>query len=405
MSEKDNISDRRRSVSGIPSFVALSFFSGAMGLDIGLENVGIETVLACEVDKACRQTIATNFPKKGLIGDIWDYTAADIYHYANLPQSHPIDLIVGGPPCQAFSTAGKRGGFTDPRGNVFLRFIDIVGELLPRYVVVENVRGLLSAEYEVNGITIKGGALYTIIEKLRSFGYHVSFNLYNSANFGVPQIRERVILIAHLGEGKLPHLFPTNSEDPRYSLPGWSTVRDAFSGLPPHLTHTHSKFPPKRLKFYQMLSEGQHWRDLPQHLWSEALGGSVNAKGGKTGIYRRLAWDKPSPTLMTSPTQFATSLGHPVEDRPISVEEYKVIQGFDLNYTVAGSIADQYRQLGNAVPVKMAEAIGTLILAHYNHLPMPTIAGFPHTRYKDTDEVAWEKNFLTQLSEQASKGL
>lgn len=403
MSKIKDIPDRKRTSSDIPSFVALSFFSGAVGLDIGLHNVGIETLLACEVDKACRNTITLNFPEMGLIGDIWDYTATDIYRYANLPQRHPIDLIVGGPPCQAFSTAGKRGGFADPRGNVFLRFLDLIGELLPRYVVIENVRGLLSAEYEVQGIKIKGGALYTILEQLRSFGYQVSFNLYNSANFGVPQIRERVILIAHLGERKVPHLLPTHSDDPYFGLPKWVTLREAFSLLPPHITHTHAKFPPKRLEFYRLLTEGQNWRDLPKDLQEKALGGSKDVKGGKTGIYRRLAWDKPSPTLLTSPTMFATSLGHPTEDRPLSVEEYKVIQGFGLTYEVAGTTADKYRQLGNAVPVKMAEAIGTTILAHRNCVSVPIITGFPHTRYKDTDEVSWERNFLTQLSEQASK--
>src|SRR5690606_25225631 len=128
----------------------------------------------------------------------------------------------------------------------------------PRYVVIENVRGLLSAEYEVQGIKIKGGALYTILEQLRSFGYQVSFNLYNSANFGVPQIRERVILIAHLGERKVPHLLPTHSDDPYFGLPKWVTLREAFSLLPPHITHTHAKFPPKRLEFYRLLTEGQN---------------------------------------------------------------------------------------------------------------------------------------------------
>ena len=124
---------------------ALSFFSGAMGLDLGLERAGIEALLACEMDKACRETIALNRPDIALIGDITKYSAADIRKQAGLTPKEDIDLVVGGPPCQAFSTAGRRQGFSDDRGNVFLTFVDRILELRPKYAVIENVRGLLSA--------------------------------------------------------------------------------------------------------------------------------------------------------------------------------------------------------------------------------------------------------------------
>lgn len=398
MSKNKEIPDRKRKSSNIPDFVAMSFFSGAMGLDIGLNNVGIPTLLTCEIDKACRQTITLNHPDTALIGDIWGYSSKEIYDYANLPNNHPVDLIVGGPPCQAFSTAGNQKGFDDPRGNAFLRYIELIGQIRPRYVVIENVRGLLSVDFAVDNKKIKGGALYTVLSKLRSFGYQVSFNLYNAANFGVPQVRERVILIAYLGDDKVRHLTPTHSDDPTHGLPKWVTVGDAFSLLPPDTVHTHANFTPKRLEFYRLLSEGQNWRDLPKHLHEKALGNSINANGGKTGIYRRLAFDKPSPTLLTSPTMFATSLGHPVEDRPLSIEEYQVIQGFPLGYKFYGSIADKYRQIGNAVPIKLAEAIGKTILAHKDGVILPTVEGFRHSRYKDTDEISWERNFLKTLN-------
>lgn len=134
----------RRSFSK-PTLKALSFFSGCMGLDLGLEKEGIELLLACEIDPAARKTIEVNRPDIALIGDIRDYSAAAIREKAGLSPVEEIDVIVGGPPCQAFSSAGKRQGFNDERGNVFLTFIDSIVELRPRFAVIENVRGLLSA--------------------------------------------------------------------------------------------------------------------------------------------------------------------------------------------------------------------------------------------------------------------
>lgn len=131
----------------IPDIVALSFFSGAMGLDISMERGGIKAILACEVDKACRMTIDKNRQDRALIGDINKYSADKIREYARVPQGRKVDVIFGGPPCQAFSSAVNRKGFADRRGNVFLKYIDIITEIQPTYVVIENVRGLLSSEF------------------------------------------------------------------------------------------------------------------------------------------------------------------------------------------------------------------------------------------------------------------
>jgi DNA (cytosine-5)-methyltransferase 1 len=136
--------DRKGKNSKNKRIKALSFFSGAMGLDLGLEETGIEVLLTCEVDKRCRQTILENRPNTALIGDINAYKPRDILEYAGI-SADDIDLMVGGPPCQAFSTAGSRRGFNDERGNVFLTYIDLILALRPKYAVIENVRGLLSA--------------------------------------------------------------------------------------------------------------------------------------------------------------------------------------------------------------------------------------------------------------------
>ncbi|HRH64309.1 MAG TPA: DNA cytosine methyltransferase, partial [Bacteroidia bacterium] len=223
----------------------LSFFSGAMGLDLGLEEAGINILLACEIDNASRQTIAHNDKKVGLIGDIRDYTVDEILEYANLKNKEEVDIIVGGPPCQAFSTAGKRMGFQDERGNVFLKYIDLISAVRPKYAVIENVRGLLSSTLSIdiddpilldNPIDWKktpGSSLYFIKKKLEKEGYNVSFNLYNSANFGTPQVRERVVIICTKLPNPVDHLEPTHSSDKIFNLPKWKTFKDAVKGLNP----------------------------------------------------------------------------------------------------------------------------------------------------------------------------
>lgn len=395
--------DRPRASGRLPKLKALSFFSGAMGLDQGLEKAGIHLLLACEFDKACRRTITANRPEIGLLGDIFKYSAEDIRSAAGLKEKDEIDIIVGGPPCQAFSTAGARRGFEDARGNALIRYIDIILELRPKFAVIENVRGLLSApmihtphaergsDWTPDSAAHPGGALNHVLQLLRTGGYGVSFNLYNAANFGVPQSRERVILICSRDGAKLPHLTPTHSQDGSYGLPKWRTLRHALQGLDPK-AGDHEEFPENRLRFYRLLGSGQYWKHLPAELHREAMGGSLDSGGGKTGFYRRLDWDKPSCTLVTSPMMPATDICHPEEDRPISIQEYKRIQQFPDDWIVSGSLTDQYKQIGNAVPVGLGEAVGKAILAHMSGKEAEPPVGFPFSRYKGTDEVSWEAN-------------
>jgi len=395
------IPDHARRASTKPNLKALSFFSGCMGLDLGLEKEGIQVLLACEVDPAARKTIEANKPDIALIGDIRDYSAVEIREKAGLSPEEEIDVIVGGPPCQAFSSAGKRQGFNDERGNVFLTFIDLITQLRPKFAVIENVRGLLSAPlqhrpHETRGgchpllsqAEQRGGALLFIIRRLREAGYSISFNLYNSANFGSPQQRERVVITCNRDGEKLPYLTPTHSEQGLYGLPQWRTLRDALKGLS-STEHHFVKFPEKRLRYYRLLKSGQHWRDLPVDLHQEALGASYHAGGGKTGFYRRLAWDRPAPTLVTHPAMPATDLAHPEEDRPLSIEEYKRIQEFPDDWAIAGSLLDQYRQVGNAVPCSLGRAIARMLLAHLNGEAPMIYSDFSYSRYNKTDDLSW----------------
>lgn len=396
--------------------IALSFFSGAMGMDIGLESAGFEVLLACEVDNACRKTIQRNKPNIALIGDIRNYSAVDIRAAAGLDESVDIDLIVGGPPCQAFSTAGKRKGFEDERGNVFLTFLERILELKPKFAVIENVRGILSAALRHRPHSLRntdepltleelpGGAMRHILSVLRKAGYGVTFNLYNSANFGTPQKRERVVIICSRNGEKAPYLIPTHSENGEFQLPKWRSFREAIS-VKTIENHHHINFPEKRLRYYRLLGPGQYWKHLPKNLQKEALGASYNAGGGKTGFLRRLAWDKPSPTLVTSPAMPATDLAHPEEHRPLSVEEYKIIQQFPDTWIIEGSLLEQYKQIGNAVPIGLGCAIGSLIKKLLNKEKITTYKGFSYSRYKFTADDTWENGLKKPKQNQGVKQL
>ena len=236
---------------------------------------------------------------------------------------------------------------------------------------------------------IKGGALCVILDRLKAAGYTISFELYNAANFGAPQIRERVVMIGKLGNEKVAHLSPTHEENGNFGLEKWRTLYDAVQDIEDKEQH-YIEFPEKRLKFYRMLKEGQYWKDLPKEALAEAMGSKLNLGGGKTGFYRRLQFNRPSPTLVTDPTMPATDLCHPTQNRPLSVEEYARIQEFPDNWTICGPIKEQYRQIGNAVPIKLGEAIAKTIIADMNSQQLSRISGFPYSRYKNTSEITWQ---------------
>lgn len=390
--------DHARLEGTLPAITAVSFFSGALGLDLGMEQAGITAQLLCENDVKCRMTIDSNRPEAALLGDITKVDADTVFAYARIPRERGIDVMFGGPPCQAFSTAGARRAFNDARGNVFLKYLDLAREIRPRYLVIENVRGLLSTGYplEEGGPDVHGGALRIILDRLAEMGYGVSFNLYNAANFGAPQVRERVVIIAKRDGSVMPWLTPTNAADPSWCLPAWNTlgpVLDEVRATVGENNLHHSQFPEKRLEYFRMLGEGQYWRNLPENVQEEAMGKAYRLGGGKTGFYRRLWRDRPCSTLVTSPTMPATDLCHPTELRPLAVEEYRAVQGFPNDWVIRGNLTDCYRQIGNAVPVALGEAIGRAIVndmrGETNAEAAARFRDFPFSRYKNTSQETW----------------
>jgi DNA-cytosine methyltransferase len=236
--------------------------------------------------------------------------------------------------------------------------------------MMENVRGLLSAPIRhrphalrghgylpLESDEMRGAALVVVSAELKSLGYEVSHALVEAADYGIPQNRQRVIFVGSKGVHWFNFPLPTYSKNPNKNLQKWRTLEDALQNL----VDNQPEFVPyskSRLKYLRLLKAGQNWRDLPDELKQEAMGGAYKSGGGKVGFYRRLSWDKPSPTVTTCPHQKATDMCHPEELRPLSVRECAKIQTFPDDWFFHGSITSKYRQIGNAVPVKLAKALG-----------------------------------------------
>ncbi|MCY7708062.1 DNA cytosine methyltransferase [Bacillus safensis] len=355
---------------------AISFFAGAGGLDLGIRRAGFNIRLALELEQVYCDTLINNGHHNVRQGNVMNYTAERIRDESNLNNNQEIDLIFGGSPCQSFSTAGNRQAFSDPRGQAMLKFAELVNDLQPKFFLLENVRGLLSAALRHRPINqrgenfppldvdeMPGSALQHL---LNIFGnYNVTVQLVNAADYGVPQKRERVFIIGTRNDLSITYNFPqpTHNEEGADGLPRWRTFRDIYENLDIE-EHHYANYSAERLFYMRMIPQGGgNWRDLPEECIQEAMGGAFTSGGGKVGFYRRIKLDKPSPTLLTSPIQKSTNIGHPLEDRPLSIEEYLAIQEFPKGYQVYGSISQKYTQIGNAVPVRLAEIIG-LSIAH-----------------------------------------
>ncbi len=205
-----------------------------------------------------------------------------------------------------------------------------------------------------------GTGFIHIVRELRKADYYTIFDLLNSADFGVPQVRERLVFIGSRdGEPVYPPT-PTHDKNAASDRPCWTTLRDGLRGLR-CAKPTYPKFSPSKSKVMEMVPEGGNWRDLPAKIQREALGGAYDSWGGRGGFCRRLAWNRPAPALTTRPNSKATMLCHPTELRPLSVEEYRRLQQFPDEWEVCGGLSSQYRQLGNAVPVGLGEVVAEAI--------------------------------------------
>ena len=331
------------------SYSVVELFAGAGGLAIGLENAGLKCVALNEIDKYACQTLRTNRPN-------WNVLEGDIKNFNFSTFKNKVDVVTGGFPCQAFSYAGKKLGLNDARGTLFYEFARVVQEINPAICLGENVRGLLSHE---NGKTLQG-----MISVLDEIGYRVvPVQVLKAINYRVPQKRERLILIGIRKDIDLNYEYP-KPHSKIFTLKDALKKGELFKSDVPK--SDGAKYPKNKKKVLDLVPPKGYWRDLPLDIQKEYMGGSFYLGGGKTGMARRIGWDEPSLTLTCSPAQKQTERCHPDETRPFTVREYARIQTFPDDWIFSGPLSQQYKQIGNAVPVNLGQEIGYSIVKFLN---------------------------------------
>ena len=330
-------------------YSVLELFAGAGGLAVGLEKAGLKCVALNEIDKWACQTLRKNRPSwKVLEGDIRDFNFAEY--------RDKVDVVTGGFPCQAFSYAGKKLGLADARGTLFYEFARVVQEVNPPICIGENVRGLLNHD---QGKTLSG-----MISILDEIGYHVvPIQVLKAIHYRVPQKRERLILVGIRKDISLKYEYPMPSTQ-IYNLKDALKKGALFDCDVPDSAGV--KYPKSKKDVLDLVPPKGYWRDLPIEIQKQFMGQSYYLTGGKTGIARRIGWDEPCLTLTCSPAQKQTERCHPEETRPFSVREYARIQTFPDDWKFEGSVAQQYKQIGNAVPVNLGREIGYSIIKFLN---------------------------------------
>ncbi len=332
------------------TYSVLELFAGAGGLAVGLEKAGLKCIALNEIDKWACQTLRKNRPQ-------WRVLEGDVKAFEFSEFHNKVDVVTGGFPCQAFSYAGKKLGLADARGTLFYEFARVVKEVNPPICIGENVRGLLSHE---NGKTLQG-----MISILNEIGYNVvPVQVLKAVNYRVPQKRERLILVGIRKDIELQYEYPKPFKKV-YNLRDALKKGELFDSIVPK--SLGANYPKSKIEVLDLVPQKGYWRDLPLRIQKKFMGGSFYLSGGKTGIARRIGWDEPCLTLTCSPAQKQTERCHPDETRPFTVREYARIQTFPDDWKFEGSIAQQYKQIGNAVPVNLGKEVGYSIIKFLNN--------------------------------------
>lgn len=343
-----------RGIKAHKPYTAVELFAGAGGLALGLEEAGFHSKGLVEIDKYACQTLRKNRPNWNVIEkDIIEVAETGIRNFVNVPIGE-LDLLSGGYPCQAFSYAGKKMGLSDARGTMFYYYAQILQQLLPKMFLAENVKGLVNHD--------NGRTLALMLKVFSDIGYTVKWQVLRALDYDVAQKRERIVLVGIRNDLVEKYNFS-------YALPqpyGYElTLRDILKEVP---KSEGAKYPESKKKVLDLVPPGGYWRDLPDEIAKDYMGASYYSGGGRTGMARRLSWDEPSLTLTCSPAQKQTERCHPDETRPFTVREYARIQSFPDDWIFDCSQANAYKQIGNAVPVNMAKAIGLSIVNVLNQI-------------------------------------
>jgi DNA (cytosine-5)-methyltransferase 1 len=334
-------------------YSVVELFAGAGGLALGLEQAGFETKALIEIDKWACETLKKNRPNWNVIqSDITKISQTGIKQF--LKDNEEIDLLSGGYPCQSFSYAGNRLGIDDTRGTLFYDFALILNELKPKMFFAENVKGLVTHN--------KGKTFQTMLKVFEDTGYEVVYKVLNALDYGVAQKRQRVVIIGIRKDikSKIKDKF----EFPK-PYKKQLTLKDILKDVPPSPCATYNE---KKKEVLKYVKPGGCWRDLPDDVARDYMKTTYFMGGGRTGIARRLSWDEPGLTVLCSPSQKQTERCHPDEIRPFSIRENARIQSFPDDWEFCGSLSQQYKQIGNAVPVNLAKEVGLSIINYLDKL-------------------------------------
>jgi DNA (cytosine-5)-methyltransferase 1 len=389
----------------VGKFKAIDLFAGSGGLSTGLEAAGFEIVFANELDSNYALSLRENHPKTEiLVGDIRSVQVEKVRRQLELGVGE-LDLLAGGPPCQGFSVNAPVRSAEDERNHLFRNYLQFVGVFKPKFVLIENVPGMVSFS--------KGATIVAILESLRDLGYSVDVRILFAPNFGVPQIRWRTIFLATRLDINPSALFPV----PEYSASGNSnftsklhgaslklepeyitanafrpciSVWDAIGDLPQIVNgggadsveyefdakteyqkllrkdseklrnHRCSKLGPVNIQRLPHIPEGGSWRDIPHELLPKGM--QRARRSDHTKRYGRLDKKGLASTILTKCDPHWGAYIHPTQDRVISVREAARLQSFPDTCVFHGSLTEQYAQVGNAVPPKFAQAIGEQII-------------------------------------------
>jgi len=365
-----------------PRLTAIDLFCGAGGLSEGFRQTGFTVVAGNDIDLAASVTYQATHPNaKFILGPIQDLTLDRLLQASDL-QHGELDVLLGGPPCQAYSVNNHGRGMHDARANLFREYLRIVEGLSPKWVVLENVTGITS---------IAGGAVVqSIKDELHRLGYAVECRILRTEEYGVPQERRRIVFIGNrLG---LPIAFPAPTHGVKGScLAPFTTIWDAIGDLPPlgngekgtvttyatapsHWFQSYAREGANRLVFnheaprlsavnvdrMNHIPIGGSWRDIPLELLPEGM--KRAKRSDHTKRYGRMRPDGLSCTILTKCDVHWGAYIHPYQDRAISVREAARIQSFPDSFIFQGSRTEQYVQVGNAVPPLLGKAIAEAVL-------------------------------------------
>ena len=312
--------------------------AGAGGLSFGFIEEGFVPLLLNDNDKHCCNTLKENHKNTTVVCD--SMTNINLKKLKTTFKKKPLDILMGGVPCQSFSQAGKRKGIKDDRGKLILHFIKMVDQLNPNVFLIENVAGLVTIE--------KGKTLKLIINEFEKLNkYNIVYKVLNANDYNVAQNRKRLIIVGVHKRINKEFKFPKeNSKKP--------VLKDVLTDCPESEGQLYNQ---KKYDIMKLVPEGGCWVDLPEDLQKSYMGNSYNSGGGKRGIAKRLDMNKPSLTILCSPQQKQTERCHPIHTRPLQILESARIQSFPDTYKFTGSLAQKYKQIGNAVPVNLAKAL------------------------------------------------